>query len=132
MMQNAQFVFSLDVNNKFVVYRHTGLLTIDEIVLALQKLIGIREFLSAGYNLLTDFSHAEFDFKYDNANSGWEFFEANQKIFMNKKGAIVTSTPVPTAYSMMFELDSFKKFGYQVKVFSTEEAAVKWLSINQS
>lgn len=126
-MEKSEFNFSLDVSNRIIVYRHKGLLQIDEIGRAWKNLIDIKEFHSSDFNLLSDYSEAEFAFDSGSTEIAWEFLYSIRHILENKKEAVITSTPLSTAYSMMFEKESAKRLNFMVKTFSTEEAAIRWL-----
>lgn len=49
-------------------------------------------------------------------------------VVRGKKQALIIDDPYSAAGSMIFESDVYKKVGFNVKIFSTEEAAIKWLT----
>jgi len=51
-----------------------------------------------------------------------------EMILRGKKQALIVDEPYSVAASMIFEDEVNKKVGFNVQVFTTERAALKWLS----
>ncbi len=127
-MERNSFDISIDDDLKIIHYQHKGLLKVDEVLLAWQELAGLKEFSLDGYNLMCDYSNADFDFSINSAEQIWNYMYSVNTILQNKKEAILTNKPVITAISIFFENESFKIPNFQLKTFSTRDVALDWLS----
>lgn len=127
MDQNNLSLF-VDDELKIIHYKHTGLLKVEELGQAWQKLLELEEFTNLKYNLLSDYTEADFDFSVDKTDLIWEFLHSIKHILKGKKEAVITSKPVSTAISFLFESESNKLLNFDVRTFSTREAALEWLS----
>ena len=56
-----------------------------------------------------------------------DYMKAIEPIVKGKKQALIVDDPYSVAGSMLFENKVYREVGFIVKVFSTEEAALKWL-----
>ncbi|MBK7212012.1 MAG: STAS/SEC14 domain-containing protein [Bacteroidales bacterium] len=126
-METNRFDISFDDINKIIIYKHYGILSIDQIGEAWQSLLKTEQFLHHGYNLLSDYTEADFGFSVNSTEKAWSFFHSIQHILDGKKEAVVTSTPLTTAISVLFEHETLKELNFEVKTFSTKEVAIDWL-----
>jgi hypothetical protein len=126
-MKKQNIEISIDNDNKIIVYQHSGLLSLSEIGDAWKAIIEMAEFSKLGYNLLSDYSSADFDFSINQTDQVFDFLYSIKDILKGKKEAVITSNPLTTAISVFFENESYRNFQFEVKTFSTREVAVEWL-----
>lgn len=127
-METQRYEISFDKENKIIIYEHRGLLDLEEIKQAWALLMETKEFKKYGYNLLSDYSDADFSFSVNKINDIWNFFFSIKDKINGKKGAIIATKPLITALSVLLEKDATKDFNYEIKTFSTRPAAIYWLS----
>jgi hypothetical protein len=119
------YKIEIDHQLKIIRYTHSGFIQRSEMGLAWQEIMGISEFTSSDYHLLTDFRGADFRFTKIDRDVVWKFLESIKPILCKKVEAVLVDNPVPTAISMLFEFETEKRIGFKVKSFSTEQAALK-------
>jgi hypothetical protein len=129
IMEKNYYRITIDDERKMIHYQHNGFLKIEEIGEAWRRLLELKEFTSLGYNLLSDYSEADFDFSINKAELIWDFLYSIQDILKNKRGAVVTSKPVSTAISVLFEAETYRNLKFELKTFSTREVALDWLRL---
>jgi hypothetical protein len=86
------------------------------------------EFTKSGYNLLSDYRNADFDFSINETDVIWNFLESIKHILNGKRESVITDKPFTTAISMLFEKQLYSKMGFNIKIFSTEQAALNWVT----
>jgi hypothetical protein len=79
------------------------------------------------YNLLSDYKACKFEIKLSQLSGIIEFLRAIENIVKGKKQALIVDNPYSVATSILFKNKVYKEIGFNVKVFSTEPAALKWL-----
>jgi hypothetical protein len=126
-MEQNRFEIFVDYERQLIHYHHKGMLKVEEIGEVWQKLLEMEEFTKLGYNLLTDYSDADFAFSINKTDIIWNFLLSIKHILKGKKEAVITSKPIPTAISILFESETNKSMGFQVKTFTTMDAALEWL-----
>ncbi len=95
---------------------------------AWEEIAKMKEFDELGYNVLSDYRDANFKFKIEETEFLDDFIAGVKEIMNGKKGAVIVSVPLNTAISVLIT-EKFKKVpNYEIKIFSTEEAAIEWLS----
>ena len=119
----------VDHNFKIVRYKHSGVLDFDEIGAAWKEFLTLKEFTERKYNLLSDYRDATFNMKVDQVEDIIEFMKGIVHIVKGKKQSIIIHDPYSTAGSIIFSDKVFQEIGFEVKVFTTEAAAIKWLQI---
>ncbi|MBK7171770.1 MAG: hypothetical protein IPH84_00760 [Bacteroidales bacterium] len=124
---NGSYRFIIDDDKRIVTYYHQGMLKIEDIGIAWQDLVLLDEFRSKGYNLLSDYSDADFDFSVHKTEIIWDYLKSIKDILRNKKEAVIATTPTATAISMLFEKETYLALNFKVKIFSTRDAAISWL-----
>lgn len=117
-----------DKNLKIIRYTHSGLISRKELGAAWTEILQKDEFTKSGYNLLSDYRNADFDFTVDETDVIWDFLESIKHILNGKRESVITDKPFTTAISMLFEKKLYSKMGFNIKIFSTEHAALHWLS----
>jgi len=117
-----------DKNLKIIRYTHSGLISRKELGTAWTEILQKDEFTKSGYNLLSDYRNADFDFTVDETDVIWDFLESIKHILNGKRESVITDKPFTTAISMLFEKQLYSKMGFNIKIFSTEQAALHWLS----
>jgi len=122
-----KYSIKIDHHLKLIRYKHSGLLKSNDIELAWKEFLGMEEFTELKYNLLSDYTDAEFDIPVDFLPELIEFMQNIKPIVEGKKQSLIVTGPFTTAASMLFETEVNKEVGFLVKVFSTEEKALEWL-----
>ena len=123
--------YSISIENelRIIRYKHSGLINDEEIGAAWEDLLNIQEFTQKKYNLLSDYRGGEFQMPIEYLSKILEFMRTIEHIVRRKKQALIVDNPYSVATSMLFEGSVYKEVGFIVKVFSTESAALEWLSI---
>jgi hypothetical protein len=122
--------YSIIPDEKLKVIKHKliGVLDKSNMGKAWKDIAQMKEFLELGYNVLSDYREAEFNFKMEETTFLDQYIIESKELLIGKKGAVIVSKPLYTAISVLIS-EKFKKVpNYEVKIFSTEEAAVEWLA----
>jgi hypothetical protein len=121
------YSIELDHQNKLIRYKHSGVITKNDIGQAWQEFLQMDEFTKMGYNLLSDYTEAKFNMELDEVNQITEFLHSIKAILNGKKQALIVNDPYNTVISVLFEGDVNHKVGFNVKTFSTQKSAFNWL-----
>jgi hypothetical protein len=121
------FTIDVDHQKRLIRYKHSGDIPKDDIGQAWQQFLKLKEFTHEKYNLLSDYRKSKFIFEFEDLNLITNFLSTLKAVLNGKKQALILDEPESTALSLLFEGDVTEKTGFIVKVFSTEEEAVKWL-----
>ena len=129
MLDSKKYTISIDHDLKIIKYKHSGILKPDDIghVWA-NEFLKMKEFTELKYNLLSDYSEAKFDAKTSIIPELIEFMKAIKEIVKGKKQSIIIEDHFSTAASLIFENEINAKVGFEVKIFRTQKAALKWVS----
>ncbi|MBU2556359.1 MAG: hypothetical protein KJ578_01110 [Bacteroidetes bacterium] len=117
----------VDYNSRLIHYTHWGKATRKSIGEAWKQIIDMPEFADDAYNIFTDYSKCSFDFDWSSQAFIQAFLNEYKTMLQSKKQAIVIEDPKSTAISMLFQEPLKHKFDFQIKLFSTHEAAMHWL-----
>jgi hypothetical protein len=123
--------YSITINHelKLIRYTHHGEITLEEIGTAWVDLLGLIEFNSLKYDLLTDYRDSISKLEVNDIHLICDFLLSIKDILKDKKQAFIIDTPDSTALTLLFEVEVYHKIGFVVETFSTEEAALSWLKI---
>lgn len=119
---------TIDHNNKLFIYRHTGIISKEDIGVAWQELLQKEEFTMGKYNMLTDYRDAKYNMATGDIDEMTRFLKNLKGILFKKKQALVVKDKVTTAFSMLFESMVVSEVGFEVQVFSSIDSAKKWLT----
>ncbi len=117
----------IDHEKKYIHYSHQGKISRKEIGDVWIELLKMNEFSKGKYNLLSDYRNGVFDFKIENIDTIEDFLKANQDVLKGKKNAVIVDNPNETVIAMMFENKMQIEINFNVKTFSTLNAAIKFL-----
>lgn len=121
------YLIKLNHENKYVHYSHTGIIERKEIGEVWEKLLDMDEFTQNKYNLLSDYRGAKFNFDVFEIDVIEFFLESIKIVLDGKRNAVIVEKPHEAVISMMIENKINKKINFHVKIFSTEEAAIRFL-----
>jgi len=79
------------------------------------------------YSALIDLRQATFNFELKRIQDVLEIFMNMPGNSLNRKFAVLTSTPQQVAYSTMIGQNVKSKYPFSVEIFSTYEAAINWI-----
>ncbi len=122
------YSFTIDHSLKIIKYKHSGNLNYEDIGKAWYQLLAIKEFTEEKYNLFSDYREASFKMKVDDINNIIEFMSGIKDVVNGKKQSILILDPYSTAGSILFGDQVYEEIGFEVKIFTTETAAIKWLT----
>ena len=122
------YTISIDHENKLINYQHKGIINKFDIGSAWVRLLSLKEFTQKKYNLFSDFREAKFDISEAEVYEICDFLFKIKHIVENKKQALIIEEPLSTALSYIFVGEVVRKVGFMVKVFSTERAAIQFLT----
>lgn len=97
----------------------------------INKMIEIR--FAAGHNatsikVMNIFEDASTELTGEEIREVWTLVEQNSSHLTKIRGAMVANTPRETALSMIYADTANKSEAFNIKVFSTAAAALKWLN----
>jgi hypothetical protein len=108
-------------------YSHKGTIERDEIGEAWLELLKMEVFTKLKYNLLSDYRGGTFLFNASELDAIDSFLDSIKSILKGKKNAVIVDNPSDAAISFLFEHQKNKEIDFQVKTFSTESAAFRYL-----
>ncbi|MCB1175050.1 MAG: hypothetical protein KDK39_15865 [Leptospiraceae bacterium] len=122
--------FSIKINHgdRIIVYVHQGSITKEDIGAAWVELLALPEFSAGGYHLLSDYRQAEFQITPAEVHAISDYLAGIAEILNGKRQAILVHDPHDTAITYLFSAEVLQRIGFIVKAFSTEAAALHWLS----
>jgi hypothetical protein len=121
------YSIKIDHDNTLIRYKHSGRIGKEEIGAAWQEFLGMEEFTTLKYNLLSDYSDAIFKINAHDVELITNFLSQLKEMLENKKQAMIIRNPLDTAITMLFEARVYREIGFKVSIFYTEEAALRWL-----
>lgn len=123
-------IYSIKVNHekKYIHYSHQGRIERKEIGEVWTQLLNMEEFTLGKYNLLSDYRGAMFNFTITETDVIEKFLESIKTVLHGKKNAVIVERPQETAIASLFEYKTCDKIHFHVKTFTTEEAAIRFLT----
>ena len=121
------YSIEIDHDNKIIRYRHTGIIKKEDIGDAWERFLNLEEFTKFGYNLLSDYRNSTFAIGVEDVDIVSELMKSFKPFIEGKKQSLILDDGFSTAISVLFVDKVYEKTGFRVKIFSTEEAALKWL-----
>ena len=121
--------YSIEINHnlRIISYKHSGRIGKNDIRYAWEKISNLPEFTEKGYNLLTDYRKGIFNFSLHDIDSIKIFLEEIKVNLYGKKNAVIVDKPKECAFSMLIGMNKTQEMNFHVELFSTEEAALKFL-----
>ncbi len=123
-----KYSISIDHESKIIRYKQSGSIKMEDMRGAWNEFIKMQEFTKLKYNLLSDLRGGKFQISIERVKDIIEFVRRYENIVKGKKQAIIVDDPYSSAASMLFKIDVYNEVGYNVQLFSTETAALEWLS----
>ncbi len=127
-MEEKSYSLETDHDNRLIHYRHWGKIIPEDIGKVWEELLENEAFTQEKYNLLSDYRRGEFIASSSDIEMICDILYSLENILKGKKQALILDSPMNTALSVIFEGKVMKKVGFIVKVFSTEEAALDWIT----
>ena len=121
------YSIKIDHDNKIIKYRHTGIIKKEDIGDAWERFLNLEEFTKSGYNLLSDYRNSTFDIGIEDIDTVSDEMISFKPFIEGKKQSLILDDGFSTALSVLFVDKIYEKTGFRVKIFSTEEAALRWL-----
>lgn len=122
-----KYSINIDHELRLIRYTHSGLIYVEDIGEAWKEFLSLQEFTDLKYNLLSDFRGGKFQIADTFVTEITNYMQRIETIVKSKKQALITDDPYSVAISMIFADDVYKKVEFNVKVFTTETAALRWL-----
>jgi len=123
-----KYTINIDHKLKIIRYKHSGIILFEDIGDAWKELLELMEFTQLNYNLLSDYRDGKFDMGIDSVEKIVGFMKTIEPIVRGKKQSLIIDEPYAVAGSMLFGNEVYKEVGFDVKVFSTEDGALSWLT----
>ena len=123
----ANFAVDTDHELKLIRYKHSGLISANDIGEAWQYFLSLEEFTALKYNLLSDYRDGKFIIPAEFVHEIVQYMERIAFIVEGKKQALIVKDFHSVAVSMLFENEVYDKVGFKVQTFSTEKSALDWL-----
>jgi hypothetical protein len=122
--------YSIEIDHEWRIirYKHSGIIHAEEIEEAWGEFLKIKDFTQNGYNLLSDYRDGKFKIPISHLSKMIEFMREIEGVVKGRKQALIVSHPYSVAGSIIFRDRVYKEIGFKVKLFSTEPAALKWLT----
>lgn len=123
-----KYSYKIDHDLKLVRYRHSGLIYAKDIEEAWSEFLTLKEFTALKYNLFSDYRNGKFQIPLEQIAEIIKFMRNIENFVRGKKQALLVDEPYSVAASMLFEEEVTREVGFNVQVFTTEQAALKWLT----
>ncbi len=121
------YLINLDKEQKIILYKVSGVIKKGDVGIAWEKIFNMPEFFRLGYDILADYSEAEFKFSISDTKVLDPVLNASSSKVPGKKIAAIANMPYTTAVTMIVQGKFHADLGYNTRIFSTKEAAMKWL-----
>lgn len=122
------YKISVDHKTKLIHYQHDGVIDKEQIGLAWNDFLQMKEFTKQKYNILSDYSGAKFNMSFKDVDLITNFLYSLKGILEGKKQALIILEPRATALSILFEGKVNEKIGFIVRIFSNKKDALEWLT----
>jgi hypothetical protein len=122
------YSLSIEHELRIIRYTHSGVIKLEDIEEVWNKLLAMKEFTQLKYNLFSDYRTGKFQIPLDFLQELMRYMHTIEDIVKGKKQALILDEPYNVAVSMLFESEVSKKIGFNVKIFTTETSALRWLS----
>ncbi|MBN1116117.1 MAG: hypothetical protein JXA77_02865 [Bacteroidales bacterium] len=122
--------FTIEIDHSIKIVRNTyyGIIVKEDLSNVWHHLLTLKEFTELKYNLFSDYRKSNFDIIPKEEDRMLDFLVSIKHILDGKKEAAILNNPKDTALSVLMQMQAFEKVGYIVKLFSTEIAAINWLT----
>ncbi len=122
-----KYCIQIDHDLKVIRYQHSGIIYSEDIEQAWGEFLNLQEFTQLKYHLLSDYRKGQFHMSFRDLPSIIEFMRPIENIVRGKKQALIVDNPNDVAGSILFMNNVYKEVGFNIQVFSTENAAINWL-----
>lgn len=123
-----KYSIHIDHELKIIRYNHPGLITADDIGEAWKEFLTFQEFTQLKYNLCSDYRNGKFQIPVEYVSDIIDFMRSIETIVREKKQALLVDEPYSVAASMLFQRSVYEQLGFRVQIFTTEAAALTWLT----
>ena len=123
-----KYNITIDHHNKIIRYKQEGIIELAQIGEAMKKIIQLEEYKVDKYNIFCDYRNSRFNFSVKEFEIIIIFLTQIKDLLYGRKNCILTDSPYNTAISILLESELMNNLSYSIKVFSTEEAALEWIS----
>lgn len=116
-------------NQHIISYKHNGSISLEELRSAWMELLDMEEFSKREYHILADYRGGDFEFEMLETEVIFDFLINIRDLLAGKKEAVIVDNPKNTVLSLLLQNKIDKDIDFKVKLFSTPEAAERWLLI---
>lgn len=128
-MSNQKFgTYRILKDNKLIIEHYSGFFELIDSFYIKKIEISDPEY-NPNFNMIIDFRKAKISVNSKDVNSYIDFFKSQPKMHGNRKTAFLIDSPKEAAITTLYS-NHVSTLSYIGKVFSTIEAAVKWLRID--
>lgn len=128
---NTNYTLEIDTSNKLIRYTHAGDLNPESIGLAWQELLVMPEFVTGGYDLMTDYRQAVYTGESEDMELIADHLSQYSSILKGKMQAIIFEDSYSTALTILFNNEVHQKTGFIVAVFTSSSEGLAWLKRNK-
>ncbi len=122
------YTVELSKSEKIIKYQVIGTIEKSDIGVGWREVFNMLEFSEMGYDILADYSHADFKFTIADTKVLDSILNASSSKVPGKKIAVIVKMPYSTAISMIVKEKFHADLNYNAMIFSTQEAALMWLN----
>lgn len=108
--------------HNLIVEYHSGILDADSFI-AFKKSITTDPLFLPSLHYFVHLKNVTFSANLEDIDKYVDFLEDNNKVFGNRRVALITNTPNQVVYTTMF-----KNKSQSIEIFSTNESALEWLN----
>ena len=127
-MNKKKYSIEIDHKNRFILVKYLGEIKVADIGESWDELLKLVEFTAQKYNLFSDYSEAVLAGVGKDVDRICDILYHLKDILKGKKQVLLLDEPTSVALSLLFENEVNIRIGFVSKVFSTEEAAFKWIT----
>jgi len=124
-----KYSIKFDEDKKIIHYKHYGILYVYDVISAWDEIIKTNEYRYKGYNVISDYSDADFGFGIEGTKEIDDYLERIKHLTKGKKSAIIANKPQNIVIPLLYQKKSENELGFQIKAFTTHKAAQHFVSI---
>ena len=126
-MSGARFANKVVLEERLIFYYYGGEVSVDFLKSKVGVVLVSENQLGENFGVVADVRDASPKWKVEELTKFVQFLEHQTGYHRGKRAALITATPMQTAYSMVFDSNRRNLKRYPIKIFNTVDASLSWL-----